>query len=65
MNARAKDVENKNLAKFKRLQKRSKMNAREIAELLGYQPNTIRKWRCGLIQIPDRALTLLELLLPK
>jgi len=64
MNANAKEIpEDRNLTKLKRLQRRHNLNAREIAEILGYKYNTVRKWRCGLIRIPDRAIKTLQLLL--
>ncbi len=52
-----------NLTKLKRLMKRHKKNCREIAELIGYQHNTVRKWHVGLRPIPDRALQHLSLVL--
>ena len=55
--------ETKNLEILKRLQKRHNKNARQIAEMIGYSHQTVRKWRAGMAPTPDIAIKLLTLLL--
>lgn len=44
----------------------NRLNAPDVATLLGVQPNTVRVWRCETgMQMPDSKLELLKLKLEK
>jgi ribosome modulation factor len=41
------------------------LNATQVARILGCTPSTVRRWRCGLMQMPERRLEALRLALSR
>lgn len=46
-------------AKLKRIMARHALTSVQIAKLVMYQPQTVREWRTGKREVPQRALRLL------
>lgn len=46
-------------AKLKRIMARHDLSSVEIGRLTMYQPQTVREWRTGKREVPQRALRLL------
>ena len=44
-----------------KLMRDSGLNATQIAKLVGCTPETVRRWRCGIREIPPRRLDALRL----
>jgi transcriptional regulator with XRE-family HTH domain len=47
------------------LMRRHGLNATEVAKLVGCTPETVRRWRCGIREIPPRRLEALKLALSR
>jgi transcriptional regulator with XRE-family HTH domain len=47
------------------LMRRHGLNATEVAKLVGCTPETVRRWRCGIREIPPRRLDALKLALSR
>ena len=43
------------------IMRRHNLNSTQVARILGCTPSTVRRWRCGIMAMPERRLEALRL----